>query len=233
MRGSPWVARFSVGFPRPKDYILGWDLAGTVEVVGAGVTRFRPGDAVFGSVSATFAELVCAREEMLALKPANLDFEQAAAVPSAGLTALQGLRNTGEVRPGMKILVNGASGGVGSFAVQLAKAFGAEVTGVCSAQNIEMVRSLGADRVVDYTSEDFTRGSQRYDLIMDQVGNHRLADLRRVLTSEGRIQPDTGHAGMGYVFRSLFWSMVSSRHGKLFVTRPNHEDLLVLIGPTP
>ena len=228
MRGSPWLIRFSVGFPRPKNYILGWDVAGTVEAVGNGVTGLRPGDEVFGAVAAAFAEYACAPEGVFGPKPTNLSFEQAAAVPTTALTALQGLRNTGEVRPGQKILVNGASGGVGSFVVQIAKVLGAEVTGVCSGKNADLVRSLGADHVIDYTQEDFSRGLERYDLVMDQVGNHSPSTLRRVLTPAGRIQPNTGHGGMGYVFESLLLSLFMRQHGKLFVADSNRKDMIAL-----
>jgi NADPH:quinone reductase-like Zn-dependent oxidoreductase len=228
MRGSPWLIRLSVGLPRPKGHILGWDVAGTVEAVGSGVTRFQPGDEVFGEVDHAFAEYVSVSQERVVPKPANLDFDQAAAVPVAAHTALQGLRNTGEVRAGQRILVNGASGGVGSFVVQIAKAFGAEVTAVCSGKNAELVRSLGADQVIDYAQEDFTRGEERYDLIMDQVGNHKPSRLRRVLAPEGRIQPNTGHGGMSYVVRSLVLSLFMRQHGKLFVTSPNREDLTTI-----
>jgi NADPH:quinone reductase-like Zn-dependent oxidoreductase len=228
MRGNPWLLRFTVGLFRPKNHILGWDVAGTVEAVGNGVTRLKPGDEVFGGVDAAFAEYVAAAEGRLAPKPANLSFEQAAAVPIGALTALQGLRNAGKVRPGQRVLVNGASGGVGSFIVQIAKALGAEVTGVCSAKNVDLVRSLGADHVIDYTSEDFTTGQARYDIIMDQVGNRRLSHLRRVLTPTGRIQPNTGHGGMSYVLKSLVLSLFRRQHGKLFISNSNREDLLTL-----
>jgi NADPH:quinone reductase-like Zn-dependent oxidoreductase len=228
MRGRPWLIRFSVGFPRPRNYILGWDVAGTVEAVGDGVTGLGPGDEVFGAAAAAFAEYACAPEGVFGPKPANLSFEQAAAVPTAALTALQGLRNTGKIRPGQKILVNGASGGVGTFVVQIAKVLGAEVTGVCSGKNTDLVRSLGADHVIDYTRDDFTKGKQRYDLIMDQVGNHSPSALRRVLTPAGRIQPNTGHGGMGYVLESLLLSLFTRQHGKLFVADSNRKDLIAL-----
>jgi len=228
MRGRPWLIRFSVGLPRPRNYILGWDVAGTVEAVGNGVTGLRPGDEVFGAVAAAFAEYACAPEGVFGPKPTNLSFEQAAAVPTAALTALQGLRNTGEVRPGQKVLVNGASGGVGTFVVQIAKVLEAEVTGVCSGKNADLVRSLGADHVIDYTQEDFTKGKGRYDLIMDQVGNHSPSTLRRVLTPAGRIQPNTGHGGMGYVFESLLLSLFMRQHGKLFVADSNRKDMIAL-----
>ncbi len=178
MKGSPWLARFAVGFPQPKNYVLGWDVAGRAEAVGKNVTRFQPGDEVFTACSGAFAEYACAPEDKVAMKPTNLTFEQAAAVPTAALTALQGLRDAGKVQPNQKVLINGASGGVGTFAVQIAKALGAEVTGVCSTRNVEMVRSLGADHVVDYTREDFTQGGQRYDLILDNVASRSFSDLR-------------------------------------------------------
>jgi NADPH:quinone reductase-like Zn-dependent oxidoreductase len=228
MRGSPWLARFTVGFPKPKNYILGWDMAGRVQEVGNKVTRFKPGDEVYGSCSHTLAEYACAAEDKFAMKPANLSFEQAAAVPSAAITALQGLRDVGKLQPGQKVLINGASGGVGTFAVQIAKAFGAEVTGVCSTRNVDMVRSIGADQVVDYTQEDFTQSGQRYDLILDNVANHSFSDLRRALTPQGIIIPNSGHGGMGYVFKAYLLSPFMHQQESPFMSTPNHEDLVVL-----
>jgi NADPH:quinone reductase-like Zn-dependent oxidoreductase len=228
MRGHPWLVRLIVGFPRPKNYILGWDVAGRVEAVGQKVTRFKPGDEVYGACNHTFAEYTCAAENTLALKPANLSFEQAAAVPTAALTALQGLRDAGKLHAGQKALINGASGGVGTFAVQIAKAFGAEVIGVCSTRNVEMVRSLGATHVIDYTHENFTHGKARYDLILDNVGSQAFADYRRVLTPQGRIIPNTGHAGMGYVFKAFALSLFMRQQGRMFVASPNTADLVVL-----
>ncbi|MCG3212665.1 MAG: 2-haloacrylate reductase [Anaerolineae bacterium] len=225
MRGSPWLARFSVGFPKPKNYVLGWDVAGRVEEVGKSVTRFQPGDEVFAACSGALAEYACVAEDRLAMKPTNVSFEQAAAVPTAALTALQGLRDQGKLQPGQKVLINGASGGVGTFAVQLAKALGAEVTGVCSTTKVEMVRSIGADHVIDYTQEDFTQGEQRYDLILDNVGSHSFSDYRRVLTPQGIIQPNTGHAGMSYVFEALLLSLFMRQQGSLFVANPNSADM--------
>ena len=228
MRGSPWIVRLMVGFPKPKNYILGWDVAGHVDEVGRNVKRFHPGDTVFGSCQGALAEYACAAEEQFAIKPTNLTFEQAAAVPSAALTALQGLRDAGKVQAGQSVLINGASGGVGTFAVQIAKFLGAEVTGVCSTRNVELVRSLGADHVIDYTQEDFTQGGPRYDLILDNVGNRSFSDCRRALTPRGTLLPNTGHAGMGYVLMAFARSAFVRQQGRLFVEKPNAQDLLVL-----
>ena len=186
MTGTPYVMRLDTGLGRPRSERLGVDFAGTVAAVGAKVTRFRPGDAVYGSRMGAFAEYVLVRESgALVPKPASLDFAQAAGLPVAALTALQALRDKAQVQPGDKVLVNGASGGVGTYAVQIAKSLGAEVTGVCSTRNVELVRSLGADHVIDYTQADFTRGTERYDAIIDAVGNHALRDLRRALVPDG------------------------------------------------
>ena len=187
MRGSPYAMRLMSGWRRPKDTRLGVDLAGKVEAIGSNVTQFHPGDEVFGASRGAFAEYVCASEKALMKKPANLTFEQAAAVPVAAFTALQGLRDKGRIQRGQKVLINGAAGGVGTLAVQIAKSFGADVTGVCSTRNVAMVRSLGADHVIDYTQEDFTKSGQRYDLIFDTVGNHSLSDCRRALTPGGTL----------------------------------------------
>jgi NADPH:quinone reductase-like Zn-dependent oxidoreductase len=188
MRGEPYVMRMSAGFGKPADVTLGVDFSGTVAAVGRNVTRFKPGDAVFGGRNGAFAEYLRVREDrVVALKPDNVSFEQAAGVAIAAVTALQALRDKGQLQPGQKVLVNGASGGVGTFAVQIAKALGAEVTGVCSTRNVELVRSIGADRVIDYTREDFTKGDERYDVIVDNVGNHSFLDYRRVMTPQGRI----------------------------------------------
>ncbi len=196
MTGMPYLGRLRMGLLKPRVNGLGADLAGQVEAIGKNVTQFRPGDEVFGEVDgevpgqpmlelASFAEYVCVSEDGLELKPANLTFEQAAAVPIAAFTALQGLRDKGRIQPGQKVLINGTSGGVGTFAVQIAKSFGAEVTGVCSTRNVDMVRSIGADQVIDYTQEDFTQGEQRYDLMFDTVGNRSLSECRGVLASNG------------------------------------------------
>jgi len=224
-----------IGAPlRPRYKILGSDVAGRVEAVGSSVTAFRPGDEVFGDLSplqgsfGAFAEYVCAREDTLARKPDWLTFQRAAALPSAGIIALQALRNHKQVQPEHEILINGAGGSVGTFAVQIAQSFGAEVTAVDSAEKLEMLRSIGADHVIDYTKEDFTQGRQRYDLILDNVGNHPFSDLRRALTPQGVIQPNTGHAGMGYILRALMLSLVLRQQASMFVAVPTHEELVVL-----
>jgi len=188
MEGKPYIARLiGFGLLKPKVTRLGVDYAGTVESVGTNVTQFKPGDDVFGGRTGAFAEYVCVlADRAVVRKPANLTFEQAASVPVAAITALQGLRDKGKIQPGQRVLINGASGGVGTFAVQIAKSFGADVTGVCSTRNLDMVRSIGADQVIDYTKEDFTKSGQRYDLILDNVGNHSLLEYRRVLQPRGR-----------------------------------------------
>jgi NADPH:quinone reductase-like Zn-dependent oxidoreductase len=197
MRGDPYLARAAFGLRTPKVRIRGTDFAGVVEAVGGDVTRFRAGDEVYGEVEAAFAEYVSVPDDLVERKPANLSFEQAAAIPLAGNTALMGLRDVARVQPGQRVLINGASGGVGTFAVQLAKSFGAQVTAVCSTRNAELVRSLGADHVVDYTREDFTRAGQRYDIVFDLVGNRSLADLRRALTPTGTLVLSGGGVSEG------------------------------------
>ncbi|MFZ6029617.1 MAG: NAD(P)-dependent alcohol dehydrogenase [Chloroflexota bacterium] len=229
MRGDPWLTRLMVGFPKPKkNYIVGWDVAGVVERIGRHVTQFRSGDEVFASCNGALAEYVSVAEEKLAFKPANLSFEQAAAVPTGGITALQGLRDAGKLQPGQRVLINGASGGVGTFAVQIGKVLEAEVTGVCSTRNAELVRSLGADHVVDYTHTDFTQNGRRYDLILDNVANHSFSDLMRVLTPQGRIIPNSGHGGMGYVFKAFLLSPFLRQLGSMYLTAPNGKDLTIL-----
>jgi NADPH:quinone reductase-like Zn-dependent oxidoreductase len=234
--GVPFIARPAFG--KPKGRVPGTDVAGIVEAVGAGVTNLKPGDEVFGWCTGALAEYACALAEHFLPKPTNITLEQAAAVGASASTALQLLRDQGRIQPGQKVLINGASGGVGTFAVQIAKAFGAEVTGVCSRKNAEMVRSIGADHVIDYTSEDFTRSDQRYDFILDNVANHSLSDTRRVLTSTGRLQSNNGTAGgrwfgtMGTVIKTAAASMFDKRqlgpHIK-FVNRKDHEVLKGLI----
>jgi NADPH:quinone reductase-like Zn-dependent oxidoreductase len=228
VRGSPWLIRLMMGLNKPNNYILGLDIAGRVEAVGSRVTRFKPGDEVFGADHGTLAEYARVAEDKLALKPTNLNFEQAATIPTAAVTALLGLRDAGKLQPGQKVLINGASGGVGTFAVQIAKAFGAEVTGVCSSRNAELVRSIGVDHVVDYTCEDFTHNGQRYDLILDNVASRSFADLRRALTPQGKIVPNSGHAGMGYVFKAFALSLVMRQHGSMYFAVPNSQTLATL-----
>jgi NADPH:quinone reductase-like Zn-dependent oxidoreductase len=192
MSGLPYIARPVYGLRKPKNGVRGTDVAGQVEAVGTAVTRFRPGDEVFGWCVGSYAEYASASEDALELKPANVTFEQAAAIPMAGLVALQAVRDQGNVQAGQSVLINGASGGIGTFAVQIAKSLGAEVTGVCSTRNVDMVRSIGADHVIDYTKDDFTQGGQRYDFILDNVANHSLSDLRRALTPTGALVPNGG-----------------------------------------
>jgi NADPH:quinone reductase-like Zn-dependent oxidoreductase len=232
MRGEPIIARMMEGLLKPTNPMLGADIAGRVEAVGSHVTEFQPDDEVFGVCMGSFAEYACAAENKLARKPANLSFEQAAAVPVAALTALQGLRDTGHIQTGQKVLVNGASGGVGTFAVQLAKAFGAEVTGVCSTRNLDMVRSIGAEHVVDYTREDFTRNGQLYDLIYDAVGNRSVPDYQRALNPQG-ICVIAGFTGMPRLFEHMvlgpWMSKVGSKKvGMMGMAKPNQKDMVVI-----
>jgi NADPH:quinone reductase-like Zn-dependent oxidoreductase len=235
MTGLPYPIRLAgYGLRAPKNPIIGSDVAGVVEAVGKNVSRFQPDDGVFGIGEGSYAEYVCAREDKLAPKPANLTFEQAAVVAICGLTALQGLRDHGRVEPGQKVLLIGASGGVGTYAVQIAKAFGAHVTGVCSTKKVEMVRSIGADHVIDYTQEDFAEGEQRYDLILDIGGNSSLARLRRVLTLRGTLMivgGETDGRWLGGTDRQLRALMLSRFVGQklgTFVSSENHEDMIVL-----
>jgi NADPH:quinone reductase-like Zn-dependent oxidoreductase len=232
--GTPYVARTAMGLLRPKHAVPGADFAGTVEAVGSAVTGFRPGDAVFGGRSSgAFAEYVCVRKAVVP-KPANLTFEQAAAVPTAAVTALQGLRDKGRIRPGQKVLVNGASGGVGTFAVQLAKAFGAEVTGVCSTRNVDLVRSIGADLVIDSTREDFTRSGQRYDLLLDVAGSRSWPKCRRVLKHKATLilvggpKANRWIGPLGHVARVRLASLGASQKVVFFVAKFNREDFVVL-----
>ena len=207
MTGLPYLIRvMGFGFRAPKNRIRGRDLSGRVEAVGEGVTRFRPGDEVFGTCEGSFAEYACAREDRLVRKPANVTFEQAAVIAISGTTALQALRDKGRVTAGQKVLIIGASGGVGSFAVQIAKSFGAEVTGVCGPSKIELVRSIGADHVIDYTSQDISDGTSRYDLVLDTAGNRSLSQLRRAVTPTGTVVIIGGEGGghmLGMVSRIL------------------------------
>jgi NADPH:quinone reductase-like Zn-dependent oxidoreductase len=236
MRG-PFPLRLMTGLRKPKNGRLGVDVAGRVEAVGRNITQFKPGDEVFGACRAAFAEYVCASESRLVMKPNNVTFEQAASVPVAGLTALQGLRDKGKIQPGQKVLINGASGGVGTFAVQIAKSFGTDVTGVCSSGKMDMVRSIGADHVIDYTKEDFTQGSQRYDLILDNVSNHSFSERRRILSSNGFcVLAGIGGAGshegqwarLGGSLKALVASWFVSQKFVTFIARITKEDLTTL-----
>jgi NADPH:quinone reductase-like Zn-dependent oxidoreductase len=209
MRGDPFFARLIFGLRRPKNPIRGIDVAGVVEAVGSAVTEFQPGDEVFGHRPRAFAEYVVGKEERFAKKPPTLSFEEAAGLPVAGMTALQGLRDKGQIKAGQKVLITGASGGVGHLAVQIAKSFGADVTGVCSTEKVELVRSLGADRVIDYTREDFTRNGRRYDLIAYAAGTHSLRECRRALTPDGTFVA-VGSSKRGTLFSVLFGFLASS-----------------------
>ena len=237
MSGLPYIARPVYGLRKPKKAVRGTDVAGTVEAVGAGVTRMQPGDEVFGwcgGLGGAFAEYAAVSENALAPKPANLTFEQAAAVPMAGLVAHQALRDHGKVRAGQKVLINGASGGIGTFAVQIAKALGAEVTGVCSTRNVDLVRAIGADHVIDYTREDFTRKDRRYDFILDNVANHSLSDLRRALTLTGTLVPNGGgfdnrwFANGGRVVGAHVLDRFVGHRLRPFLVSPKLEDLVTL-----
>ena len=238
VEGTPYFMRaLGVGLRKPKDIRLGVDFAGTVEAVGKNVTQFKPGDEVFGGRDGAFAEYVCRRAVgAVALKPAGLTFEQAASINIAGITALQGVRDKGKVQPGQKVLINGASGGVGTFAVQLARNFGAEVTGVCSTRNVELVQSLGANHVIDYTKEDFTKGDQHYDVILDNVANHSLSECRRVLTPNG-IYVMIGGGGvneqglvgaLGKALKAALLSKFVSQKMGMMMADPSTKDLTLL-----
>jgi len=229
MRGDPYVARPSFGFGRPKVKIRGTDFAGRVEAVGSDVQGFRPGDEVFGEADGAFAEYVCAPDGVVEAKPANLTFEQAAAVPLAGNTALIGLRDVARVEPAQHVLVNGASGGVGTFAVQIAKSIGAEVTGVCRTRNVELLRSIGADHVIDYTVEDFARNGRRYDVVLDLVGNRSLTDFRRALTPTGTLVLSGGGVSRG---GSMFGPMGLMLRGQLMSRFVRHRVLMLPAKPS-
>lgn len=234
MRGSPYLIRLSSGLGTPSNSKFGVDFAGVVEAVGSAVTQYQPGDEVFGGRGGAFAQyLIIPEDRALALKPANMSFEQAAAVPIAAISALQALRDKGQIKAGQKVLINGASGGVGTFAVQIAKSFGAEVTGVCSTRNVEMVRSIGADHVIDYTQQDYTENPERYDLIIDNVGNHSPLANQGVLTEEGRLVIVGGGAGnwLGPLVGPLQAVLVSpfvEQELDMLLAQMNAEDLATL-----
>jgi NADPH:quinone reductase-like Zn-dependent oxidoreductase len=233
MKGKPRavrvMARLTKMGGRP-----GVDVAGVVEAVGKNVTQFKPGDEVFGACRGAFAEYACTAQSKLAMKPGNVTFEQAASANVAGLTALQGLRDHGKIQPGSKVLINGAAGGVGTFAVQIAKSFGAHVTGVCSMRNLEMVRSIGADEAIDYTQSDFTKSNQRYDLIFDCVGNHSFSEIKRVLNPNGRCVPigaphDASVTGLlASMIKIAVGSALSSQKAVMFIAKSSQDDLTLL-----
>ena len=238
VEGTPKIMRaMGVGLRKPKDTRLGVDFAGTVEAVGKNVTQFKPGDEVFGGRGGAFGEYVCPRAtRAVALKPSNVTFEQAASVNIAGITALQALRDKGKVQPGQKVLINGASGGVGTFAVQIAKSLGADVTGVCSTRNVDLVQSLGADHVIDYTKEDFTKGAERYDVMLDNVGNHSLSECRGVLTPNGKYVLIGGGGaneqgflgGLGKALWAMVFSKFVNQQMGMMMADANGKDLTIL-----
>ena len=238
MTGGPYIVRLLLGLRKPKITQLGVDVAGQVEAVGRNVTQFKPGDAVFGTCRGAFAEYACTcgsakmMKSALAVKPDNVTFEQAACAPIAGLSALQGLRDKGRIRPGQTVLINGAAGGVGTFAVQIAKSFGTDVTGVCSTRNVDMVRAIGADRVIDYTQEDFTTSGQRYDVLFDAVGNHPLSACRRVLNPNGILimvgAPSDALSILARLTGALVLSRFVSQRLVIFLARSNTEDLTIV-----
>jgi NADPH:quinone reductase-like Zn-dependent oxidoreductase len=238
VEGTPYLMRaLAAGLRKPKDTQLGVDFAGTVEAVGKNVTKFKPGDEVFGGRTGAFADYVCVRESRaVALKPASVTFEQAASVPIAGITALQALRDKGQLQAGQKVLINGASGGVGTFAVQIAKSYGADVTGVCSTRNVDLVRSLGADHVIDYTKEDFTKTDQLYDLVVDNVGNRSMSECRRVLKPKGTFVLVGGGGAneqglIGPMVKPIKLMLVSpfvSQKLGMILAELNHDDLALL-----
>ena len=233
LRGTPYVMRIATGPFRPRHRVPGLDLAGRVESVGKDVTQFRPGDEVFGWCKGAFAEYACARQDNFLPKPADLTLEQSAAVGDSAFTALNAVRDQGKVQPGHEVLINGASGGVGTFAVQIAKSFGATVTGVCSTRNMDLVRSVGADEVIDYTQEDFAQGGRRYDVMVDLVGSRSLSDCRRALTSRGTYVlvgvADIGRwFGVARQIKVLSLSPLVRQKMRVFIVRHNQEDLVVL-----
>jgi NADPH:quinone reductase-like Zn-dependent oxidoreductase len=233
IKGTPFVVRMETGWLKPKQGIPGWELAGVVEAVGSAVTGFTAGDEVFGASHGTCAEYVAVKADSLALKPSGLSLEEAATLPTSGWAALKAVRNVAKVQAGQKILINGASGGVGMFEVQIAKSYGAEVTGVCSGRNVEMVRSIGADHVIDYTQEDFTAGGAQYDVIFDNVENRSLADVRKALKPDGTLILNSGRGAAGLAMmvrlvKPLLISPFSKQSLRRYISTPKHEGLMDL-----
>src|ERR1051326_3805560 len=237
IEGTPKIMRLGVGLRKPKETRLGVDYAGTVEAVGKNVTQFKPGDEVFGGRDGSFAQYVCVRQDrLIALKPANITSEEAGSVDIAGGTALQAVLDKAKVQPGQKVLINGASGGVGTFAVQIAKSLGADVTGVCSTRNVDLVKSLGADHVIDYTKEDFTKGAERYDVMLDNVGNHSLSECRGILTPNGKYVLIGGGGaneqgflgGLGKALWAMVFSKFVNQQMGMMMADANGKDLTIL-----
>jgi len=234
MGGRPPILRLMFGLRKPRKKIPGFDLSGHVEEVGSKVTELRPGDEVFGTCKGSCAEYVVTSVKRLAPKPANLALDHAAAIAVSGITALRGMRDAAKVRPGQKVLITGASGGVGTFAVQIAKSLGAEVTGVCSTANVDLVRSIGADHVIDYTRQDFTQGEERYDIILDNAGKHSLAEMRQAVTPTGKVIPNSGTTGgkvfgpIGRVLRAAISAMFVRKQGPPFMAGEKRKDMLAL-----
>lgn len=234
MSGQPYILRLMFGLRKPRKGVPGFDVAGHVEAIGKDVAEFQPGDEVFGKCEGSCAEYATTSEDLLAPKPTNLTLEQAAAVTISGTAALRGIRDAAKVQPGQKVLINGASGGVGTFAVQIAKWLGAEVTGVCSTPNLDMVRSIGADHVIDYTQEDFTQGEERYDFILDNAGSHSLSEFRQALTPAGKLIPNSGTTGgrwvgpVGRTLRAFVLSLFVRKQGRPYVSIEKREDLATL-----
>ena len=228
MTGKPYFMRLQTGLRKPKKTTLGVDMAGRVEAVGKNVTKFKSGDEVFGSGSGSLAEYVMVAENAIVLKPSTMSFEQGASVAIAALTALQGLRDKGNLQPGQKVLINGAAGGVGTFAVQIAKALGAEVTGVCSTRNVEMVRSIGADHVIDYTKDNFTKNAQHYDIVLDNIGNHSLSACKRLLNPGGKLVVVGGP--IPHMIRALLRIPFTTRKAVPFMAKLTNTDLLIMRG---
>ena len=234
LKGKPPVLRLMFGLRKPRKLVPGFDLSGTVEAVGSEVTVFQPGAEVFGTGKGSCAEYVATSVKRLAPRPANLTLEQSAGLAVSGITAIRAMRDAGKVQPGQKVLINGASGGVGTFAVQIAKSLGAEVTGVCSTKNVDLVRSIGADHVIDYTTEDFTQGGARYDLVLDNAGVHSLAEMRRAVAPKGKLFPNSGSAGgdwlgpMGRMLQASVLALFVRKQGSPFMAGEKREDMLAL-----